>query len=57
MFSNSRCGHGTEPDDQRRLADLNALVNYQSLVTPDAGIRPSRNRSCRTAASGIAESG
>jgi ubiquinone/menaquinone biosynthesis C-methylase UbiE len=51
MTSTSRYVHGTHPEEQRRLADLNALVNQASLAT----LAPRRGERALDVGSGLGQ--
>ena len=51
MTSTSRYVHGTHPEEQRRLADLNALVNQASL----AALQPKRGERALDVGSGLGQ--
>ena len=51
MTSTSRYVHGTHPEEQRRLADLNALVNRASL----AALAPQRGERALDVGSGLGQ--
>src|SRR6185295_14368837 len=51
MTSTSRYVHGTHPEEQRRLADLNALVNRASL----AALEPQRGERSLDVGSGLGQ--
>src|SRR5262245_10825305 len=51
MTSTSRYVHGTHPEEQRRLADMNALVNRVSL----AALAPRTGEKCLDVGSGLGQ--
>src|SRR5262249_33846500 len=51
MTSTSRYVHGTHPEEQRRLADLNALINRASLAV----LAPRRGETCLDVGSGLGQ--